>query len=213
MPTFRHEGHRLAYTIHGDGPRTFVLVHGLLLSQKMHGPLARTLAERGHRVVTLDLLGHGKSARPRDMTLYSMSFFGEQMIALLDHLELDEAVLGGTSLGANATLEAAAHAPERVRGMVLEMPVLDNALLAAAGRVIGSPNVSATIHGVNAIAQASSALSSTGISTTIPRSRSGACAATSSVTLAPRVVPPTTASSSSRWSSSPTTCSLKSGIE
>jgi pimeloyl-ACP methyl ester carboxylesterase len=132
MPTFRHEGHRLAYTIHGDGPRTFVLVHGLLLSQKMHGPLAKALAERGHRVVTLDLLGHGKSARPRDMTLYSMSFFGEQMIALLDHLELDEAVLGGTSLGANATLEAAAHAPERVRGMVLEMPVLDNALLAAA---------------------------------------------------------------------------------
>jgi pimeloyl-ACP methyl ester carboxylesterase len=132
MPTFRHEGHRLAYTIHGDGPRTVVLVHGLLLSQKMHGPLAKALAERGHRVVTLDLLGHGKSARPRDMTLYSMSFFGEQMIALLDHLELDEAVLGGTSLGANATLEAAAHAPERVRGMVLEMPVLDNALLAAA---------------------------------------------------------------------------------
>jgi pimeloyl-ACP methyl ester carboxylesterase len=132
MPTFRHEGHRLAYTVYGDGPRTCVLVHGLLLSQKMHAPLARALAERGHRVVTLDLLGHGRSARPRDMTLYSMSFFGEQMIALLDHLELDEAVLGGTSLGANAALEAAAHAPERVRGMVVEMPVLDNALLAAA---------------------------------------------------------------------------------
>jgi pimeloyl-ACP methyl ester carboxylesterase len=132
MPTFRHEGHRLAYTVYGEGPRTCVLVHGLLLSQKMHAPLARALAERGHRVVTLDLLGHGRSARPRDMTLYSMSFFGEQMIGLLDHLELDEAVLGGTSLGANATLEAAAHAPERVRGMVVEMPVLDNALLAAA---------------------------------------------------------------------------------
>ena len=54
------------------------------------------------------------------------------MIALLDHLELDEAVLGGTSLGANATLEAAVHAPERVRGMVVEMPVLDNALLGCA---------------------------------------------------------------------------------
>ena len=132
MPTFRHEGHRLAYTIYGDGPRTFVLVHGLLLSQKMHAPLARALAERGHRVVTLDLLGHGRSARPRDMTLYSMSFFGEQMIGLLDHLGLDDAVLGGTSLGANSALEAAAHAPERVRGMVIEMPVLDNALLACA---------------------------------------------------------------------------------
>jgi pimeloyl-ACP methyl ester carboxylesterase len=132
MPTFRHEGHRLDYTIYGDGPRTFVLVHGLLLSQKMHAPLARALAERGHRVVTLDLLGHGRSDRPRDMALYSMSFFGEQMIGLLDHLGLDEAVLGGTSLGANSTLEAAAHAPERVRGMVIEMPVLDNALLACA---------------------------------------------------------------------------------
>jgi pimeloyl-ACP methyl ester carboxylesterase len=132
MPTFRHEGHRLAYTTYGEGPRTVVLVHGLLLSQKMHTPLARALAERGNRVVTLDLLGHGRSDRPRDMTLYSMSFFGEQMIALLDHLEVDEAVLSGTSLGANATLEAAMHAPERVRGMVIEMPVLDNALLACA---------------------------------------------------------------------------------
>ena len=132
MGSFRHAGHRLAYTIHGEGPRTCVLVHGLLLSQKMHEPLARALAERGNRVVTLDLLGHGRSDRPRDMTQYSMSLFGEQMIALLDHLEVDEAVLAGTSLGANATLEAAAFAPERVRGMVVEMPVLDNALLGVA---------------------------------------------------------------------------------
>ena len=132
MPFFRYEGSRLAYTVYGEGPRTCVLVHALLLSQKMHRPLARALAERGNRVVTLDLLGHGRSDRPRDMTRYSMPFFGQQMIALLDHLELDEAVLGGTSLGANATLEAAVHAPERVRGMVVEMPVLDNALLGCA---------------------------------------------------------------------------------
>src|ERR671935_57289 len=105
---------------------------GLLLSKKRPEPLARALAERGNRVVTLDLLGHGRSDRPRDMTQYSMSFFGEQMIALLDHLEVDEAVLAGTSLGANATLEATAHAPERGRGMIVEMPVLDNALLGVA---------------------------------------------------------------------------------
>jgi pimeloyl-ACP methyl ester carboxylesterase len=66
------------------------------------------------------------------MTAYSMPFFGEQVIALLDHLEVDEAVLAGTSLGANATLEAAAAHPDRVRGMVVEMPVLDNALLGCA---------------------------------------------------------------------------------
>jgi pimeloyl-ACP methyl ester carboxylesterase len=133
MPSFfEHEGRRLAYTIYGEGPRTTVLLHGLLLSQKMHRPLARALAREGNRVVTLDLLGHGRSDRPRDMTAYSMPFFGEQVIGLLDHLEVDEAVIAGTSLGANTALEAAAAHPERVRGMVVEMPVLDNALLGCA---------------------------------------------------------------------------------
>jgi pimeloyl-ACP methyl ester carboxylesterase len=133
MPSFfEHEGRRLAYTVYGEGPRTTVLLHGLLLSQKMHRPLARALAREGNRVVTLDLLGHGRSDRPRDMAAYSMPFFGEQVIGLLDHLEVDEAVIAGTSLGANTALEAAAARPERVRGMVVEMPVLDNALLGCA---------------------------------------------------------------------------------
>ena len=61
---------------------------------------------------------------------YSMPIFGEQVIALLDHLELDQAVVAGTSLGANVALEAAALAPERLRGMVIEMPVLDGAMIA-----------------------------------------------------------------------------------
>jgi hypothetical protein len=75
--------------------------------------------------------------------------------------------------------------------------------------ITGSPTVSATSSGVNATAQASSALSSTGISTTMPRSRSGASDATSSVVLAPSDVPPTTASSTPRWSSSPMTSCAK----
>jgi pimeloyl-ACP methyl ester carboxylesterase len=66
------------------------------------------------------------------MWKYSMSFFGDEIVGLLDHLEVDEAVVGGTSLGANATLEVASRAPERLRGMIVEMPVLDNALLGSA---------------------------------------------------------------------------------
>jgi pimeloyl-ACP methyl ester carboxylesterase len=132
MPFFEHDGHRLAYTVRGEGRRTVVLVHGLLLSQKWHLPLAEALAARGNRVVTLDVLGHGRSDRPRDMTCYAMTFFGEQILGLLDHLGIDEAVIGGTSLGANASLEAASIAPERVRGLLVEMPVLDNALLGCA---------------------------------------------------------------------------------
>ena len=132
VASFRVDGQRIAYREFGAGPRVVVLVHGLLLSQRMHEPLARDLAARGNRVITVDLLGHGRSDRPRDMWRYSMTAFGEQVVALLDHLELDEAVVMGTSLGANTALEVCSLAPERVRGMVIEMPVLDNALLGCA---------------------------------------------------------------------------------
>lgn len=132
MPAFTHDGQRIAYREFGTGSRTCVLVHGLLLSQRMHEPLARDLAARGNRVVTIDLLGHGDSDRPREAWRYSIPACAEQVVALLDHLELDEAVVGGTSLGANVTLETCLLAPERVRGMVVEMPVLDNALIACA---------------------------------------------------------------------------------
>lgn len=130
MSTFVHSGRKLVYREYGEGHRVVVLVHGLLLSQRMHEPLAEALAERGNRVVTLDLLGHGESERPRAMWEYSMALFAEQTVALLDHLEVPEAVVLGTSLGANSTLEVAAQAPERLRGMVIEMPVLDGALVA-----------------------------------------------------------------------------------
>jgi pimeloyl-ACP methyl ester carboxylesterase len=129
---FEFEGHRLVYDDYGAGDRVVVLMPGLLFSRKMHRPLAETLAERGHRVVCLDLLGHGESDRPPEMTNYAMTTFGRQAIALLDHLDVERAVIGGTSLGANATLEAAAASPERVTGLVVEMPVLDNALLGCA---------------------------------------------------------------------------------
>ena len=132
MGYFRYQGHKLAYTIHGRGERTTILMPGLLLSQKMQTPLARDLAAHGNRVVTLDFLGHGASDRPEEMERYSMPDFARQALALLDHLELDQAVMGGTSLGANVTLEVAAVAPERLRGMILEMPVLDKAIPACA---------------------------------------------------------------------------------
>jgi pimeloyl-ACP methyl ester carboxylesterase len=79
-------------------------------------------------VVTFDFLGHGDSDRPEEMGRYSMPEFARQAVALLDHLDLEQAVVGGTSLGANVTLEVAALAPKRLRGMIVEMPVLDKAI-------------------------------------------------------------------------------------
>jgi pimeloyl-ACP methyl ester carboxylesterase len=149
MSSFELAGQRIAYTEFGGGPaavtaagkrgrtarnvpadaRPLILIHGLLLSQQMHWPLAEALAARGNRVITVDLLGHGESDRPRDMWRYSMHIFGQQVLALMDHLEIEQAAVMGTSLGANAALEIASQQPQRLRGLVIEMPVLDNALL------------------------------------------------------------------------------------
>jgi pimeloyl-ACP methyl ester carboxylesterase len=132
MGELTYEGHRIEYDSYGTGERTIVLIHGLLMNRRMYDHVAPELAKRGNRVITLDLLGHGESDRPTEMAHYSMYFFSRQVAALLDHLGLKRAVVGGTSLGANVTLETAYQSPDRVKGMMLEMPVLDNALLAVA---------------------------------------------------------------------------------
>src|SRR4051812_50048837 len=70
--SFDHEGHRLWYTEFGSGDRVVVLTHGIMLTRRMHAPLARRLARAGFRVVTLDLLGHGDSDRPTESWRESM---------------------------------------------------------------------------------------------------------------------------------------------
>jgi pimeloyl-ACP methyl ester carboxylesterase len=132
MPEFDYNGRRISYDEYGAGERPLILVHGLLMNRRMFDRLGPAMAERGNRVIAVDLLGHGRSERPAEMSQYSMTFFARQVEALLDHLGLDDAVIGGTSLGANVTLELAYLEPKRVKGMMIEMPVLDNALLAAA---------------------------------------------------------------------------------
>ena len=122
------DDHRLEFTEYGAGDRWVVLVHGLLMPRRMHQPLARALAASGLHVLTLDLLGHGRSDRPDDPQAGDLSAYGDQVVALLDHLTIDRAVVGGTSLGANVALEVAVTAPDRVAGLIVEMPVLENSL-------------------------------------------------------------------------------------
>jgi pimeloyl-ACP methyl ester carboxylesterase len=127
-----HQGHRLVYDEFGSGDEVIVYLHGLLLDSEINRGIARALAGDRRRVVLLDLLGHGRSDKPRHATSYRIDRYADQVFALLDHLEVDAAVLGGVSLGANVSLFAAAQHPERVLGLVLEMPVLEWAVPAAA---------------------------------------------------------------------------------
>jgi pimeloyl-ACP methyl ester carboxylesterase len=128
MGSLRYQGYTLHYDEHGAGGRPLILVHSVLLNRFMFAQLAPLLAAGGNRVICLDLLGHGESDHPEDLDLYSVSRFARQVVALMNHLGLETAVVGGAGLGANVALELASHDPDRVEALFIEMPVLDNAL-------------------------------------------------------------------------------------
>ena len=130
--TFESEGLQLHYEVHGRGPRILLFMHGILMDSNMNHRLAADLAATGHRVILLDLPGHGLSDKPKRASVHRMDTYAHHVVALLDHLGVDAAVIGGVSLGANVSLMVATQAPERVKGLVIEMPVLEWAVPAAA---------------------------------------------------------------------------------
>ncbi len=130
--TFTDGDVTLSYEIHGAGPRTLVYMHGLLLDSQLNRRLAADLADAGHRVVLLDLPGHGASDKPRRAAAHRMDAYARRVLRLMDHLGIERAAVGGVSLGADVTLQVAVLAPERVQAMVIEMPVLEQATPVAA---------------------------------------------------------------------------------
>ena len=124
--------YRLSYEVYGTGNRVLVWLNPLLFDSQLSRGLARSLAARGNRVVLLDLLGHGRSDKPTTPNAHRMDSYVQHVLALVDELGADQVVLGGISLGTNVGLLTAAQAPERIRGLVLEMPVLETAAPAAA---------------------------------------------------------------------------------
>ncbi|MGQ0698670.1 MAG: alpha/beta fold hydrolase [Panacagrimonas sp.] len=130
---FFHGHYRLGYEVYGPAQGTPVLlIHGILLDAYCNRDIAGALAAEGYRVILLDLLGHGRSDKPTKAAEHRVDFYAEQVLGLMDHLGLERAIMGGVSLGAITTLTAACIAPHRVRALILEMPVMENAVPAAA---------------------------------------------------------------------------------
>jgi pimeloyl-ACP methyl ester carboxylesterase len=129
---FRFGQYELAYEIHGDAGVPCVLLHALLLDSLMNRDLATRFVTEGYRVILLDLLGHGESDKPTDPRELRVDFFAEQTLALLDHLGIEKALVGGISLGAITALQVAATAPERCLGLFIEMPVMEWSTMFAA---------------------------------------------------------------------------------
>lgn len=128
MAYFEYQTHRLYFEEYGSGSRVVVLLHGILMDTEVNRPLAKHLAEQGYRVLLPDLLGHGLSDKPDDISVLRMDRYADQAVALLDHLSIDAAVFGGLSLGADVSMHAYLRHKNRVKGLVLEMPVLEHAV-------------------------------------------------------------------------------------
>jgi pimeloyl-ACP methyl ester carboxylesterase len=108
-------GHEVSYRMAGDGP-AIVLVHGLALSSTTWRYVMPALAER-YRVIAPDLLGHGKSGKPRGD--YSLGAFASGIRDLLVALDIEQATFVGHSLGGGIALQLAYQFPERCDRLVL----------------------------------------------------------------------------------------------
>jgi len=108
-------GHRLHYRSAGNGP-VILLVHGIAGSSATWRRLIQPLA-RGHRVIALDLLGHGLSAKPRGD--YSLAGHASVVRDFLDELGIDEVTAVGHSYGGGVVMQLLYQYPERVNRMVL----------------------------------------------------------------------------------------------
>ncbi len=129
---FTHDGYQLYYEIYGEGGIPCVLVHGILLDSLINRELARRFAGAGFQVALLDLLGHGNSDKPKNPEVYRTDLYAMQVSALMDHLGFSRALVGGVSLGAITALQFSAQHPERLLGLYLEMPVMEESTTGAA---------------------------------------------------------------------------------
>jgi pimeloyl-ACP methyl ester carboxylesterase len=110
------DGVPIRYDVRGASEVSLVLIHGWTNSRRIWGEHPRTLS-RTHRVVTLDLAGHGESGADRDR--WTMEAFGQDVVAVVEDLGLSKVVLVGFSMGGAVALEAARLMPNRVVGVVL----------------------------------------------------------------------------------------------
>lgn len=108
---------RIAYTEHrGDGP-VYLLVHGIGGSQADWQLAAKRLANTGQHFITVDLPGHGASAKGKGD--YSLGAMASVLRDLLDHLGHDHAVIVGHSLGGGVALQFTYQFPGRCIGLIL----------------------------------------------------------------------------------------------
>ncbi len=109
------DGVDIAYSVRGTGEPTLVFIHGWSCDSTYWQDQLPVFAGT-HRVVAIDLPGHGRSGTDREA--WTLPAYGDDVRVVVEHLGADPVVLIGHSMGAPVALEAAARMPGRVRAVI-----------------------------------------------------------------------------------------------
>lgn len=118
MAVFKYKNRNVWYKVIGDG-KPLILLHGNTVSSKMFDYVMDLYAP-SFQVIVMDFLGHGESDR---LDIFETNFWydqGKQVVALIDHLDLQDVFLLGTSGGALAALNAGLIAPDKIKKIVAD---------------------------------------------------------------------------------------------
>lgn len=119
MKTILANGTELAFDEIGSGGRALLLIHGHPFDRTMWRPQFEPMARLGWRVIAPDLRGYGASVGSGDSDKTTLDQFASDLIALLNHLGIDRAVIAGLSMGGQVVMEICRLFPQHVQGIVL----------------------------------------------------------------------------------------------
>ncbi len=116
---FRRDGIDFYYQMEGSGI-PFFFQHGL--GADVAQPFGLFRPPGGIRLIGFDCRAHGRTRPVGPPEKISLAAFADDLLALMDHLQIEEAVIGGISMGAAVALNFASRHPERLLGLVLHRP-------------------------------------------------------------------------------------------
>lgn len=121
MPSFHNGDVEIAYLDEGEGD-PILLVHGFASTRNVNWVYPTWVSElkkNGRRVIAFDNRGHGDSGKLYDAAAYDIGIMAGDVIALMDHLNIERADVMGYSLGSRMTAVLAQRQPQRLRSAIL----------------------------------------------------------------------------------------------